>query len=89
MENSVLDLVLGGTSDAILMIEGFCDFLTEEQMLVAVEAGHAAVRVACLAIADWCAHVMRRCLGLALMRCFLSLRTGRREWGRPRTCQPS
>lgn len=33
MESSSLDLVMGGTADAVLMIEGFCDFLTEEQML--------------------------------------------------------
>ena len=30
---SKLDLVLAGTKDAILMIEGYCDFMTEEQML--------------------------------------------------------
>lgn len=30
---SPLDLVIAGTADAILMIEGFCDFLSEEQML--------------------------------------------------------
>ena len=30
---SPLDLVIAGTADAILMIEGCCDFLTEEQML--------------------------------------------------------
>lgn len=34
MAMSKLDLVMAGTSDAILMIEGFCDFLTEEQMLL-------------------------------------------------------
>lgn len=33
MAASRLDLVLAGTADAVLMIEGFCDFLTEEQML--------------------------------------------------------
>ena len=55
MSDSLLDLVIAGTSDAILMIEGFCDFLTEEQMLVAVEAGHSAVRGACIAISEWCA----------------------------------
>jgi polyribonucleotide nucleotidyltransferase len=33
MEESRLDLVMAGTKDAVLMIEGFCDFLTEEQML--------------------------------------------------------
>lgn len=31
--NSKLDLVMAGTADAILMIEGFCDFLTDEEML--------------------------------------------------------
>ena len=30
---SRLDLVMAGTADAILMIEGFCDFLTDQQML--------------------------------------------------------
>ncbi len=60
MEDSVLDLIIAGTSDAILMIEGFCDFLTEEQMLAAVEAGHSAVRGACQAIADWCVVARKR-----------------------------
>ncbi len=31
MEKSRLDLMLAGTEDAILMIEGYCDFLTEDQ----------------------------------------------------------
>lgn len=31
--SSQLDLTIAGTAEAILMIEGFCDFLTEEQML--------------------------------------------------------
>ena len=30
---SSLDLVLAGTADALLMIEGYCDFLSEEQMI--------------------------------------------------------
>ena len=30
---SKLDLVMAGTADAILMIEGFCDFLTDQEML--------------------------------------------------------
>lgn len=33
MEQSQLDLVMAGTDSAVLMIEGYCDFLTEEQML--------------------------------------------------------
>lgn len=33
MEGSTLDMVIAGTSEAVLMIEGFCDFLSDEQML--------------------------------------------------------
>ncbi len=43
-KKSKLDLVLAGTEDAILMIEGFCDFLTEEQVLAAIEEGHKTIR---------------------------------------------
>ncbi len=44
MKSSKLDLVLAGTEDAILMIEGYCDFLTEEQILEAIEIGHKAIQ---------------------------------------------
>ena len=53
MAASQLDLVVAGTCDALLMIEGYGDFVSEQQMLEAVEAGHAAVRIACSAIAAW------------------------------------
>lgn len=33
MENSALDLLIAGTETAVLMIEGFCDRLPEEQLL--------------------------------------------------------
>ena len=33
MAASRLDLMMAGTRDAVLMIEGFCDFLSEEEML--------------------------------------------------------
>lgn len=52
-EESRLDLLLAGTEDAILMIEGFADFLTEEQVLDAVEEGHAAIKTICKALSDW------------------------------------
>lgn len=52
-KNSKLDLVLAGTEDAVLMIEGSCDFLTEEQVLQAIEAGHKAVSHLCREIAVW------------------------------------
>ncbi|KAF8732188.1 hypothetical protein HU200_016162 [Digitaria exilis] len=52
MENSELDLMMAGTDSAILMIEGYCDFLTEEKLLEAVEAGQVAIREICKAIDD-------------------------------------
>ena len=33
MAQSSLDLLMAGTAEAVLMIEGFCDWLTEEHML--------------------------------------------------------
>lgn len=53
MEKSVLDLLIAGTEDAILMIEGYCDFLTEEQVLEAIEAGHTAIKAICEALDAW------------------------------------
>ncbi|KAL0453369.1 UNVERIFIED_CONTAM: putative polyribonucleotide nucleotidyltransferase 1, chloroplastic [Sesamum latifolium] len=47
MEGSKLDLLLAGTDSAILMIEGYCDFLPEEKLLEAVEVGQNAVRDIC------------------------------------------
>lgn len=47
MEGSKLDLMLAGTGSAILMIEGYCDFLPEEKLLEAVQIGQDAVRAIC------------------------------------------
>jgi len=41
MAESRLDLVMAGTADAVLMIEGYCDFLSEAEML---QARAAALR---------------------------------------------
>jgi len=57
MAESRLDLVLAGTEDAILMIEGFCDFMTEDQMVVALEMGQNAISTACKQIGEWVAKV--------------------------------
>lgn len=51
-KRSRLDLVLAGTEDAVLMIEGSSDFLTEEEVLQAIEIGHLAIQKICAAIAD-------------------------------------
>lgn len=50
---SKLDLVLAGTEEAILMIEGHCDFLGEDQVLEAIELGHAAIKEICKALLQW------------------------------------
>ncbi|XP_042519221.1 polyribonucleotide nucleotidyltransferase 1, chloroplastic [Macadamia integrifolia] len=47
MEDSELDLIIAGTDSAILMIEGYCNFLPEEKLLQAVEVGQDAVRAIC------------------------------------------
>lgn len=52
-KESKLDLLLAGTHDAILMIEGYCDFLTEEQVLDAIETGHQAIKKICSALSAW------------------------------------
>ncbi len=54
---SKLDLMLAGTEEAVLMIEGFCDFLTEEQVLEAIETGHKSIKVICQALEQWKAKV--------------------------------
>jgi len=40
---SSFDLVLAGTSEAVLMIEGFADFLPEEQVRHSHRASHRAL----------------------------------------------
>lgn len=52
-KTSKLDLVIAGTEDAVLMIEGHCDFLTEEQVLEAIALGHAGIKQICHTILAW------------------------------------
>lgn len=53
LKKSKLDLVLAGTEDAILMIEGYSDFLTEEQVIEAISKGHEAIQAICHALKEW------------------------------------
>ncbi len=53
MAESSLDLLLAGTDDAILMIEGYCDFLSEEEVIEAISFGHQAIHKICQALAEW------------------------------------
>ncbi len=52
-KESTLDLLIAGTSDAVLMIEGYCKFLTEEQVLDAIAEGHKAIQQVCETIHKW------------------------------------
>lgn len=52
-EKSRLDLLIAGTEDAILMIEGYCDFLTEEEVLEAIETGHESIKKICHSLSQW------------------------------------
>lgn len=57
MEQSELHLTVAGTKDAVLMIEGAADFLTEEQMIEAVDFGHSAIKTICAALEEFGAAV--------------------------------
>ena len=56
MEQSSLEVVIAGTESAILMIEGFADFVSEEIMLEALEVGHKAIAEICAQMSV-CAHL--------------------------------
>lgn len=47
METSKLNLMVAGTADAVLMIEGAANFLPEATMIEAVKCGHEAIKVLC------------------------------------------
>lgn len=54
---SELSLILAGTAQDILMIEGAANFLSEEQLLAAIEFGHEAIRQICAAIESFANQV--------------------------------
>ncbi len=53
MKISKLDLIVAGTEDAILMIEGYCFFLTEAELLSATKEGHLAIQKICKELSLW------------------------------------
>jgi polyribonucleotide nucleotidyltransferase len=44
LETTLLNLVVAGTADAIMMVEGGANELTEDQMLEALETGHREIK---------------------------------------------
>ncbi len=57
LEDSALDLVVAGTSDAVLMVESEADRLPEQTMLDAVLFGHEQMQTAIAAINELAAEV--------------------------------
>jgi polyribonucleotide nucleotidyltransferase len=57
MEQSKLELLMAGTKDAVLMIEGSADFLTEKQVTDAIFAGQQAIATLCNTIEEWAKEV--------------------------------
>jgi len=52
MKHSRLNLIVAGTKDAVLMIEGAADFLPEDLMIEAVTFGHNAIKTQCEALEE-------------------------------------
>ena len=57
LQKSDLDLILAGTADAVLMIEGYCDFLSEDEVLKAIETGHEEIKKFCACLSEWQAEI--------------------------------
>ena len=47
LETSTLDLIVSGTKDAVLMIEGFAREMPEDKMIEAILAAHAVIKDLC------------------------------------------
>ena len=57
LDDSLLDLVVAGTENAVLMVESEADMLTEDEMLGAVIFGHEQMQAAIRAIRELAAEV--------------------------------
>ncbi len=49
LENADIDIMVGATKENILMLEGEMDEVSEEEMLEAMKAAHAAIKIHCQA----------------------------------------
>ena len=47
LQQSDIDMVVGGTRDSVLMIEGEMDEISETEMLEAIKAAHASIAKLC------------------------------------------
>ncbi len=44
IENSEMEIIISGTEDSIVMVEGEADFISEENLLAAIQYGHEAIK---------------------------------------------
>ena len=63
MEQSRLDLVMAGTKEAVLMIEGVGDFLTTEEMISGIACGQEEIARAAKEIEAWAKEVGKEKMG--------------------------
>lgn len=47
LKNSDIDMIIGGTADSVLMIEGEMKEISEKEMLEAIKTGHDAIKKLC------------------------------------------
>jgi polyribonucleotide nucleotidyltransferase len=52
LQTADIDMILAGTADSVLMVEGESHEASEEDMLAAIEFGHVAIRTICEAIQE-------------------------------------
>ena len=56
-EECDIDMIVAGTMDNIMMVEGEMNFVSEEDMVNAIEAAHAAIKVHCQAQLDLASNI--------------------------------
>ncbi|MCA1750743.1 MAG: polyribonucleotide nucleotidyltransferase [Cryomorphaceae bacterium] len=59
MEGADMDMMIAGTLDSVVMVEGAMHEVSEDDMVGAIEAGHAAIKVQCQALTELGAAVAK------------------------------
>ncbi len=52
MENADMDMIVAGTLDSVVMVEGEMHEVSEDEMVEAIEIGHAAIKVQCKVLTE-------------------------------------
>ena len=59
LENADVDIMIGGTADSVVMVEGEMDEASEQEMLEAIKVGHAAIQLMVQAQVELAAQVKK------------------------------